>query len=164
MPDARLPLLHLADLHERAERLPADLRLTLRTPLRVKSHGAFISRIDLPAIVQAACWRIDTLATYYGDGPWEDSYRPLVDHAAAVPVSGAVARWEDWERTSTRGHTPHSMKLGGIVGEALLHAVPPEIRAVLLAAGIVHVGKACVFGHGLLTLDPAGPLAADTLA
>jgi hypothetical protein len=67
----------VADLAAQAAALPADLRLTLRTPLRVKARGAFIEQLDLPAIVQAACWRLAALAAFHGD-PWEADYRPLV--------------------------------------------------------------------------------------
>ena len=46
------------------------------------------------------------------------------------------------------------MTLGGIIGSAVLREVPPDIRAVLVAGSLVHVGKACVFGHGRYELQP----------
>ena len=45
------------------------------------------------------------------------------------------------------------MKLGGIVGGAVLRGVSPELRVVLVAGSLVHVGKACVFGHGAYRLE-----------
>jgi hypothetical protein len=105
---------------KRAANLPADLRITLNTPLRIKARGAFIEMFDLGAIVQAACWRLNALATF----------------------------WVDWERTSSREPQPRKMKLGGIVGGAVLRSVPEDVRALLLAGSLAHVGKACVFGHG----------------
>ena len=51
----------------------------------------------------------------------------------ALAVALVVAA--EWER------------VGGIVGSAVLRGVPEEVRAVLLAGSVVHVGKACVFGH-----------------
>ncbi|WP_416208443.1 hypothetical protein [Chloroflexus sp.] len=44
------------------------------------------------------------------------------------------------------------MILGGLVGAVTLHDVPPAVRSLLLAARVVHVGKACVFDHGQLEL------------
>jgi hypothetical protein len=149
------PTLALPALAEYAATLSPDLNLTLRTPLRVKSRGMFIETVDVPALVQAACWRIDALATIHGEGPWERHYKPLVEAARTVVVERAHVRWEDWERTSTRRPEPQRMKLGGIVGGATLRGVPPELRAVLLAASFLHVGKACVFGHGRVELAPA---------
>jgi len=149
-----LPLLNLAELPTRAEALPADLRLELRTPLRVKTRGAFIEQLDLGAIVQSACWRLGALATFHGPGPWRPDHSPLVEAARAVRVERADVRWVDWERTSTRSAQPRQMKLGGLIGTATLREVPPAVRAALLAASVLHVGKACVFGHGLVELLP----------
>ena len=51
---------------------------TVRTPLRVKACGAFIETIELPAIVQAVCWRLNALATFQGGGPWAVDHRAIV--------------------------------------------------------------------------------------
>ncbi len=145
---AELPLLSLAELPVHAAAMAADLRLELPTPLRVKARGVFIEHLDLAAIVQAICWRIGALATFHGPGVWNTDYRPLVEAARAVRVERADLRWADWERTSTRGGQQRAMKLGGLIGSATLRQAPPEVRAALLAASVLHVGKACVFGHG----------------
>lgn len=47
------------------------------------------------------------------------------------------------------------MILGGLIGSVTLHDVPPAVQSLLLAASVVHVGKACVFGHSQLELDHA---------
>jgi hypothetical protein len=143
-----LPVYDAAAILAEAARLPADLKLTLRTPLRVKTRGAFIETFDLPAIVQAIGWRLNALATFHGDGPWAYDYRPLVEQARAVVVEQAQVQWVDWERTSTRGAAPQKMKLGGLIGSAVLRGVGPDLRALLLTGSLTHVGKACVFGHG----------------
>jgi hypothetical protein len=136
-----------------AAKLPSDLRITLNTPLRVKVRGAFIETFDLGAIVQSACWRLNTLGIFHGEGPWAVDYRALMDQARGVTLEQARTQWVDWERTSTREPQPRSMKLGGIIGSAVLRGVPPELRALLLAGSLVHVGKACVFGHGKIELQ-----------
>lgn len=153
-PDA-LELLNLAELPLHGEALAADLRLDLLTPLRVKQQGSFIETFDLGAVVQAICWRINALATFHGAGPWQADYRPLVAAARTVRVESAQVQWVDWERTSHRGGTQRQMKLGGIIGSVLLRAVPAEVRTALLAAELLHVGKACVFGHGLVRVRAA---------
>ena len=143
-----LPLLNLAELPLQATTMAADLQLELRTPLRVKAGGAFINQFDLGAVVQATCWRISTLAAFHGPGPWAYDYRPLVATARSISVEAIDVAWVDWERTSTRGGAQRQMKLGGLIGKVNLRAVPTPIRAVLLAAQLLHLGKACVFGHG----------------
>lgn len=148
-----LPLLNLAELPTRAETLPADLRLELRTPLRVKSRGAFIEQLDLGAIVQSALWRVGALAVFHGPGLWRPDYHLLVEAARRVRIERAEVRWVDWERTSTRGSERRQMKLGGLIGTAALREVPVAVRAALVAACVLHVGKACVFGHGLMEIE-----------
>ena len=137
----------------RAAQLPADLRISLSTPLRVKARGVFIETFDLGAIVQAACWRLNALATFHGGGPWDINHRALADEARAVAVEQPRVQWVDWERTSTREVQPRKMTLGGIIGGAVLRGVPPDVRAVLLAGSLVHVGKAAVFGHGAYRVE-----------
>ncbi|WP_240695807.1 CRISPR system precrRNA processing endoribonuclease RAMP protein Cas6 [Candidatus Chloroploca sp. Khr17] len=147
------PTHNLAELPMHAAELPADLQLTLHTPLRIKAGGAFIEHVDLGAIVQATCWRLAALTSFYGLVPWDDDYRPIVSAARQVRVERTAIRWVDWERTSTRGGERRSMKLGGLVGSASLRNVPPDVRTILLAASLMHTGKACVFGHGRLEVS-----------
>ncbi|HMO60278.1 MAG TPA: CRISPR system precrRNA processing endoribonuclease RAMP protein Cas6 [Roseiflexaceae bacterium] len=153
LPESALPVTGNADLEAYAARLPADLRITLQGPLRLKYRGAYVQAINPAALVQAACWRIDALAAFHGDGGWQQPYRPLVEAAEQISVRAAQARWNDWRRTSTRGNQPRTMPIGGIDGSAELYGVPPALRAVLLLGSIVHVGKACVFGHGGYRLE-----------
>ena len=150
---AALPLLDAGQIAARAATLPADVRLTLRTPLRVKARGELLRVIDPAALVQAACWRLNALATFHGGGPWPVEHRALAAQAQGIAVEQAQLRWEDWERTSTRDAQPRKMMLGGMIGSAVLRGVPPSARAVLLAGSLVHVGKACVFGHGEYRLE-----------
>jgi hypothetical protein len=37
----------------------------------------------------------------------------------------------------------------------VLRDVPPALRTLLLVGSVIHVGKACVFGHGGYTLAAA---------
>ncbi len=147
-----LPLLDVPAIVARAAALPADLRITLRTPLRLKSRGVFLETIEPPAIVQAICWRLNALATFHGGGPWPVDHQALVEQARGIVIEDAHTRWVDWERTSSRA-PQQRMNLGGIIGGAVLRGVPPDVRALLLAGSVAHVGKACVFGHGEYRLE-----------
>jgi hypothetical protein len=143
-----LPLIDPPAIAARAAALPADLCLTLRTPLRVKALGDFLRAIDPAVLAHAICWRLNALATFHGGGPWPVDHRALIEQARGIAVEQAQVRWVDWERISTRGAQPQRMTLGGLVGSAVLRNVPPGVRAVLQAGSLAHVGKACVFGHG----------------
>ncbi len=152
---ADLPTLNLAELSLRAARLPANLRLALRTPLRVKARGELMMRLDVPALIQAIGWRIFALTHFYGEVPWLADYQPAVALARQITIDRDTTRWVDWERSSTRPNHRQSMTLGGLIGAATLRNVPRAVRALLLAASVVHAGKACVFGHGQLDVYPA---------
>jgi len=141
-----------AVMHQAAA-LPGDLWLTLETPLRIKHRGDWLHRVDPAALVQAACWRINALAVFHGDGPWPVDHRALVDQARAILVEREQVRWEDWERTSRHRKDQPTMKIGGLVGRAMLRDVPPDVRTVLLLGSLVHLGKACVFGHGAYQME-----------
>ncbi|MFV9505982.1 MAG: CRISPR system precrRNA processing endoribonuclease RAMP protein Cas6 [Oscillochloridaceae bacterium umkhey_bin13] len=154
-PTNPLPLLDTAAIVAHATALPSDLRITLRTPLRIKARGALLHQLEPAAIVRAISWRLSALTAFHGPTAWNADYRPLVAAAATLPVRDARVRWEEWERHSDHGGRDQRMQLGGIVGQAILRDVPLDVRIILLMGSLVHVGKACVFGHGAYRLDPA---------
>lgn len=153
-PDGGLPIIDGAIVAARAAALPPDLRLSVVTPLRLKHRGRLLDSFDLPAIVQALCWRISALATFHGDGQWNGNYEALIAQARSVKVEPEAQRWEDRSRRSGRGGTSHTMEYGGMTGRAALRGVPDELRALLLIGTQTHLGKACVFGNGALRLTP----------
>lgn len=153
----RLPLLDEAAIVARARSLPDDLLLRLPTPLRLKTQGTWLKTIAPGVLVQHICWRLNALAVFHGGAPWEEDYRSLVAQAHTITVEQEQVRWAEWGRTSRRGGQPQHMQLGGLVGSAVLRGVAPAVRMVLLAGSLVHGGKACVFGHGAIHLERAGP-------
>ncbi|NJO81986.1 MAG: CRISPR system precrRNA processing endoribonuclease RAMP protein Cas6, partial [Blastochloris sp.] len=130
-----------------------DLRLTFQSPLRLKTNGSYATTIDPVALVRAMSWRLHALATFHGGGPWETDRRRLTTLAQQIRVAEEHMQWVEWSRTSTSGSQRQKMNLGGLVGSVVLQNVPPAIRSVLLAGSLVHVGKACVFGHGQYTVE-----------
>lgn len=150
--DAGLPIIDGAIVAARAAALPPDLRLSFVTPLRRKHQGRLLDTFDLPAIVQALCWRISALATFHGDGHWNVDYEALIAQARSVIVEPEEQRWEDRSRLSRRGGVTHAMEYGGMTGHAVIRGVPSELRALLLLGTQTHLGKACVFGNGALLL------------
>jgi len=148
-----LPQIDGAAILARAQALPPDLRLSIETPLQVKVGGALIKQLELPALIRATAWRLDALATFHGGGPWQTNQRGLAEQAQAVAVEQVQVCWEEWERRSDHGAGPQKIQMGGIVGSAVLRAVPVALRAVLLAGTVANVGKASVFGNGVLAVE-----------
>ena len=148
-----LPIVETAMVSERATTLPSNLRLTFQSPLRLKTDGTYATAIDPVALVRAISWRLHALATFHGSGPWAVDRRALTAMAQQISVAEEQVQWVEWSRTSTSRSQRQKMNLGGLVGSIVLRDVPPTLRAVLLAGSLVHIGKACVFGHGKYTLE-----------
>lgn len=153
--DHVLPIFNLSELSCQAANLPSHIRLVLRTPLRIKTDGRFLKTFDLPTLVQAIAWRLYVLNYCYGSDPWNVDYQSAITAARQAIVAQDATYWVDWERSSTRPDKRQSMTLGGLMGSVVLDNVPLVVRSLLLAASVVHAGKACVFGHGQLELRDA---------
>lgn len=148
-----LPVYDNTTVLARAMQLPADLRLILRTPLRLKARGDILRHLDLAALIQSICWRLHTLSIFHGTGPWDLNHRALAAEATAIRIEQPQLCWLDLRRTSTRGPQPETMPQSGLLGSALLRDVPPQLRAILLSGSLVHAGKACTFGHGGMSFE-----------
>lgn len=147
-----LPLIDAPALVARAQNLSADVRLHFPTPLRVKTRGDWMRTVDPAVLTQAICWRLHALSVFHAKEPWDVDHRALVEQARGIGVEQEQVQWVDWGRTSGREGGQH-MILGGLVGQVVLRGVPPDVRMVLLAGSLVHVGKACVFGHGGIRVE-----------
>lgn len=151
-----LPFVDAAALSAYAQSLPADLRLILQTPLRIREGGEVLRTFDFLALTRAACWRIDALTTFHGSGRWNVDHQRLVDAARAVAVEDVHTRWADLQRISTRQQ--QTMPQGGIVGTVTLHGVGIDLRRLLALGSLVHIGKSCTFGHGNVWIAGIGRL------
>jgi hypothetical protein len=58
----------------------------------------------------------------------------------------------DWERYSSRQE--QRMNLGGLVGRVRYAGALGPFRGLLAAGEALHAGKASVFGHGQMRLEP----------
>lgn len=145
------PLIQDADILAQAERLPSRLNMGIRVPLRLKSGGKMLAQLDLPALIRAIIWRLSVLDAFHGAGSWPVDYQSLSDMAHLVELQQQT-RWEELERISDHRGPRERISLGGIVGQIQLNDVPAQLRAILLAGQLIHVGKSCVFGTGTYRL------------
>jgi hypothetical protein len=127
---------------------PERVTVTFATPTRLISDGRLAAAPDFPLLVRSALRRISALAYFHCGHMWEADYRSIVGRAEGVRTAAAGLRWVDWERYSSRQDA--RMKLGGVMGTTTFEGDLGEFLPLLLAAGAVHVGKACTFGNGRL--------------
>jgi hypothetical protein len=125
-------------------------RLTVRflTPTRLVSDHQLVAAPSFAVLVRGALRRISSLSYFHCGHRWEADYQGMVATAEQVELADSDLRWVDWERYSSRQDA--HMKLGGVTGSATYEGLLAPFLPLLLAAGAVHVGKACTFGNGMI--------------
>jgi len=137
-----------AEISAHAAALPAG-RVSLRflTPTRLKYADRYVVRPAFHVLVRRLLSRVSSLAYFHGGERWEADFRGLIARAQDVRAAHMDTRWVDWERYSTRQEA--RMVLGGFVGQVTYEGDGlGEFLPLLLLGSLVHVGKACTFGHG----------------
>lgn len=122
------------------------LRLRLRTPIRLKTAGRYVRRIDFSLLVRALLRRSSDLARFHCGTKLDLDYRRWIEQAAEVGEVAAQVRWYDWERYSRRQE--RKIKLGGLVGEVEFAGEWSPFMPLLRLGVDLHVGKGTGFGLG----------------
>ncbi len=121
-------------------------RLHFHTPLAIKQHGEELEEFNAEAIVNAAARRLYMLDCFEGIEaeqilvPREDL--PHILTQKIIPTK--VRRY-----SSTHGG---GIYLSGIRGDVELDGMSEEVRRLLLAAEVMHVGRNTSFGFGRVTV------------
>lgn len=123
-------------------------KVTVRflTPTRVKYQGHYVSRPEFHVLIRNILRRVSSLYYFHCGERWEYDYQGTIERAKEVEMARAETGWVDWGRYSKRQEM--KMKLGGFMGEVSYRGELAPFMALLLLGQLVHVGKACVFGHG----------------
>jgi hypothetical protein len=130
-----------------AQALPAGhLPLRFLTPVRIKYDGQYVAEPPFHVLFRNALRRASWLAAFHCGERWEVDFGGLIAAAGRVATARMATTWVDWGRTSTRQR--RHMTLGGFVGEAEYAGALAPFLPVMLLGSLVHVGKACTFGHG----------------
>jgi CRISPR-associated endoribonuclease Cas6 len=124
-----------------------ELGVNLLTPTRLKYQKEIVHQAPtFEAFVRALLRRVSSLAFFHSGEKWEADFRGWVDQARQVEIVENRTEWVDWERYSTR--QKQRMNLGGLVGQVRYAGDLRAFTPLLRLGELVHVGKACAFGHG----------------
>jgi len=136
-----------AEVEAAARALPPD-RLALRflTPIRLKYGGRYVTDPLFHVLFRNALRRVSWLSYFHCGERWEADFAALIAAAEEVTTARMATRWVEWGRTSTRQR--RHMTLGGFVGRAEYTGELAPFLPLMLLGSLVHVGKACTFGHG----------------
>ncbi len=124
------------------------LRISFLSPLRIKSHGSFVSDITFDDIVTSSKRRIELLTGLYG----ENGYDTINDLNYKILSFDKDITWIDYKYYSAR--QKERLKLGGLIGNITLEgSFDKKTLSILKAGEIFHIGKNPSFGLGRIKVE-----------
>lgn len=131
-----------------------QLRVHLRTPLRLKQENKLQTELPFHVLIRTALRRMSALEIAYGqEGLGEPAldYRGLVRRAEDIRLKESTLRWRELQRFSNRQR--QKVSLSGLMGAALYEGELAEFVPLLDYASQVHVGKQTLFGLGRMDIE-----------
>jgi len=128
--------------------------LHLPTRLRLKADGRLIRQAPpFQLFFARLLGRLNTLATFYGDGKIADSElrNELLNRAANIRLVRDNTRWHDLPRYS--GRQKQWMKFGGLLGSVTYEGNLQPFLPCLAVGEWTHVGGKTSFGLGKYVMD-----------
>ena len=122
------------------------LKVTLCTPLRIKSENKLSAELPFHLIVRAALRRVSSLFNCYGEGEPNLDYSGLVRNAEGIRTLSSDLHWFDWRRYSNRQN--QDMEMGGMVGSVTYEGDLAGYLPLIHLAQKTHIGKQTAFGLG----------------
>ncbi len=140
-----------------ARALPTN-RITLHFPtrLRLKADGHLIRQAPpFQLFFARLLGRLNTLATFYGDGKIAQSElrQELLNLAEHINLVRDDVHWKDLPRYS--GRQKQWMKFGGLLGSVTYEGDLEPFLSCLAVGEWIHVGGKTSFGLGKYVMDPA---------
>jgi hypothetical protein len=134
--------------------IPAQVRLELYSPLRLRRDGEYLTpgKFTFNDLAQHLYRRLILLNRLYGDSSRHESYPPL------PPVHGELARDLEWiERERHSNRQKRKVQMGGLSGYLILdgQALAPVWEYLWLGQWF-HVGSGTALGLGQYHLTPNG--------
>jgi len=142
------PRLILNKPDEEPSRNGSRMKITLKTPLRLKFQNRLSAALPFHLLVRAMLRRVDSLLRCYGEQAPELDFKGLVRRAEAVRIveSESDLRWYDWQRYSQR--QDQKMLMGGMLGSVTFEGVLDEFMPLVEFCERTHIGKQTAFGLG----------------
>ena len=125
-----------------SQKNPPEGEILFKTPLALKYKGEMVRSFEPEAIFEGIKRRIYMLACF--EGIESDIMNEVISEVPEV-IS------EDHYDISIRRYSNHqesAMNLKGIEGRLVLENIPEEMRDILYAGELVHIGKNTSFGFG----------------
>ena len=139
---ADLPFQTLRQYLEHSDRIGSDrMRILLRTPLSIKYHGTFLTKVTAEALMESASRRLFMLDCFEGISA---EACPVTDHLPEI-VNQDISIQKIKRYSSTHDER---IALSGMVGHIDLEHVDETARTLLRIGELMHLGKNTSFGFG----------------
>jgi hypothetical protein len=156
------PLVSSAATPAQLPPLPRQVRLSIRTPLRLRRSGRLVGPTEFTAadLAMAGARRASELCEHYGSGPITANFKDLKGVAGRVTIIRRNLEWREYHRYSARQH--QRLAMGGIVGDADLDLAPAgggaaELWPFLMLGTAIGAGKGTTVGFGAYQITPLHP-------
>ena len=129
------------------------VKISLLSPLRIRSEGRTAKRLSFFDIAKAALRRLTLVNTFYGNGnmPLKEWSDHLLQLAERVVTHADSLRPFGFDRYS--GRQERSVRLDGVTGDIVFCDVPPELLGLLKVMEIIGLGKSTSFGFGRIAVE-----------
>jgi CRISPR/Cas system endoribonuclease Cas6 (RAMP superfamily) len=140
---------------------PALLTVRFLTPTLLRADGKVIHRPEFHHLFKRVRDRINSLSTFFGDGPLDADFRGLGERAEKVRTLSSKIEWVERFRTSSKTHQRH--ELSGFVGECTFELPERdseicnlELLEWLICGELLHAGKHAAWGNGWYEVRKGG--------
>lgn len=123
-----------------------NITIRFLTPTFLRGDGEVIRSPEFHHLFKRLRDRINSLSTFFGDGPLDLDFRGLGERAEGVRTVSAQIDWVERFRTSSKTRQRH--ELSGFIGEASYEGELSEFFPWLALGELVHVGKHAAWGNG----------------
>jgi len=125
-----------------AEKNPLTGEITFKTPLSLKYRGEILKAFEPEPIFEAIKRRLYMLACFESieSGIMEEHIQEMPEVISENHYDISIRRYSNRQDSA--------MNLKGIEGKLTLESIPVELRNILFAGGLIHIGKNTSFGFG----------------
>ncbi|MDY6825340.1 MAG: CRISPR system precrRNA processing endoribonuclease RAMP protein Cas6 [Thermodesulfobacteriota bacterium] len=130
-----------------AGRRDVSLRVTFKTPLRIKYYDAAVPELPFHVFVRMMLRRISSLAGCYGSREPAYDYKAFIEYAKNNVESASHLEWFDWKHKAAR--QDKSLMKGSITGNVFYTGKIDNFLPLINACELLHIGKQAAYGMGL---------------
>jgi hypothetical protein len=133
----------------------SQARLRFATPMRIKVDKKIQTKdMTLDVLIPQILRRLSALVTFYGPGfDHENDFYALLHQTPWPTLAQRSLRWKSVQRYSNR--QKKKLNIGGLIGTMDLVDISAAWWPILVAATVLHAGKATVMGLGQIALTSA---------